>query len=157
MRDGARREDIDDARARLAEAQAALAQLKILIDEGEVDAPANCRIETISVRPGDLLPPGKLIAKLLEEDQVWIKAYVPEDQLGHVFIGQPVGFTIDTFGNRLFSGKITEISSEGEYIPRNLQTRDDRKHQVFAIKIEFDNREHLCKSGMTADVRLEVK
>lgn len=157
MRAGTRKEDITDARARLAEAEAALEKLTILIAEGEVVSPSHCRIETISARPGDLLPPGKLIAKLLEEDQIWIRAYVPENELGRVFIGQQAGLTIDTFANRVFTGKVTEISSQGEYIPRNLQTRDDRKHQVFAVKIEIENSEKLFKSGMTADVRLEVK
>lgn len=157
LRAGYRSEDIADARARVREAQAALARLKIQVAEGEVKAPAACRVETLSVRPGDLMAAGAPIAKLLEQDQLWVQVYVPEPELGRVKVGQRAQVTIDTFPDRSFAGTVERIADEGEFTPRNVLNRSERSHQVFAVKVAVDNSAGLLKPGMAADVRLAVK
>ena len=64
---------------------------------------------------------------------------------------------IDTFPGRDFPGVIQQINDQGEFTPRNIQSRDERNHQVFGIKVGVENREGIIKSGMAADVILEPK
>ena len=61
---------------------------------------------------------------------------------------------IDTFPDRIFDGVIEQINSQGEFTPRNIQSRDERNHQVFGVKVRIDNREGILKSGMAAEVKL---
>jgi len=152
---GARVEEIADARAQLAEAQARLEQLNVQIAEGEVLAPSHALVEVLSVRPGDLVTPNQAIAKLLERDQIWVRIYVPEPQLGLVKVGQRARIKVDTFRDRDFEGVVEQINAQGEFTPRNIQSRDERNHQVFGVKVRIDNREGKLKSGMAADVTLE--
>jgi HlyD family secretion protein len=152
---GPRVEDIADARAQLAEAQARLEQIDVQLAEGEVKSPSRAVVEVLSIRPGDLLTPNQTVARLLEQDQIFVRIYVPEPQLGAVKVGQRAKIRVDTFPDRSFDGVIDQINSQGEFTPRNVQSRDERNHLVFGVKVRIDNREGKIKAGMAADVTLE--
>lgn len=152
---GPRIEEIQDARAQLAEAQARVEQIKVQLAEGTVAAPAHAVVEVLPTRPGDLLLPNQVVARLLEKDQIWVRIYIPEPQLGLIKVGQKARIKVDTFKDREFAGVIEQINSQGEFTPRNIQSRDERNHQVFGVKVRIDNREGVLKAGMAADVALE--
>jgi len=154
-RRGARREDIDAARSRLAQAQQGVAQLDARLREAVLVAPSDALVEVVSVRPGDLVPAGRIVLNLLEPSQLWVKIYIPETSLGRVRIGQSAQVCVDSFAGRTFTGTIQQIASQAEYLPRNVQTRGDREHQVFGAKIYVDNSKGVLKSGMTATVHLQ--
>jgi HlyD family secretion protein len=153
---GARNEEIADARAQLAEAQARLEQVKVQLAEGEVRAPSKAVVEVLAVRPGDLLTPNQTVAKLLESDQLWVRIYVPETQVGLLKVGQRARVRADS-PERVFEGEVEQINSQGEFTPRNVQSRDERQHQVFGVKVRVQNPGGALKSGMAADVTLELK
>ncbi|MCG3164178.1 MAG: hypothetical protein JMDDDDMK_05661 [Acidobacteria bacterium] len=152
---GPRAEEIADARAQLAEAKAKLEQIEVQVAEGEVKSPANAIVEVLPIRPGDLITPNQIVARLLEKDQIYIRVYVPEPQLGLIKVGQKASIKVDTFNDRSFDGVIEQINSQGEFTPRNVQSRSERNHLVFGVKVRIDNREGLLKPGMAADVTLE--
>ena len=154
-RKGFRREDIDSARGRLAEAQGHVAELDARLREAELIAPADAVVETVSIRPGDLVPAGRIVVTMLEASQLWVKVYVPETDLTHVHLGQHASVRVDSFGNRAFTGRVGQIASQAEFLPRNGQTKSDREHEVFGVKIYVDNSPQVLKSGMSATVQLE--
>jgi multidrug resistance efflux pump len=155
MRKGFRREDIEAARGRLAEAQGHVAELDAQLREAELTAPADAVVETVSVRPGDLVPAGRIVMTMLETSQLWVKVYVPETELARVHLGQRAAVSVDSFGRRAFAGHVGQIASEAEFLPRNVQTKSDREHEVFGVKVYVDNAQQVLKSGMSATVRLE--
>jgi multidrug resistance efflux pump len=152
---GFRREDIEAARGRLAQAQAHVAELDVSLKETVLTAPADSVVEVVSVRPGDLVPAGRIVVTLLEPSQLWVKVYIAETELAHVHLGQQAKVEIDGFKGRSFAGSVEQIASEAEFLPRNVQTRDDREHQVFGVKVHVDNRDGILKSGMSATVDLK--
>jgi len=151
---GTRSEDIASARAGLAGAASRLAYLKRQREETIIRAPADGVIQSIDLRPGDLVAAGQPIVKILEPSQLWVRVYVPETQLGRVGKGAPVSLRVDTWPDRVFSGRIVEISDRAEYTPRNVQTLDQRGDQVFGVKVAIDPSPDL-KPGMAAFVALE--
>ncbi len=154
-RKGFRKEDIEAARGRLAEAQGRVAELDARLREAELTAPADAVVEVVSVRPGNLVPAGRIVITMLETSQLWVKVYVPETDLAHVHLGQHATVHVDSFGNHAFEGHVGQIASQAEFLPRNVQTKSDREHQVFGVKIYVDNAQQIVKSGMSATVRLE--
>lgn len=152
---GNRLEDILAAEAQLQAAKAKLAKLDVQIAENEVKAPAESRVNVISIRPGDILSPNKPVAKLLEQNQIWVRVYVPQTEIGHIKVGQRGAISLDSFQNQKFIGYVEQIAEEAEFYPRNVQTRTDREHQVFAVKVHINNNKGELKSGMTADVEFE--
>ena len=154
-RKGFRHEDIEAARARLAEAQGHVAELDARLREAELTAPADAVVEVVSTRPGDLVPAGRIVITMLEASQLWVKVYVPETELARVHVGQRATVKVDSFGGRAFEGHVGQIASQAEFLPRNVQTRSDREHEVFGAKVYVDNSQQVLKSGMSATVHLE--
>lgn len=146
---GSRPEEIAQARARVEQAQAEVAQLAVQLAEVEVRAPARARVETVSVRPGDLVPAGRPVVSLLEESQTWVRAYIPAPDLSDWPLGTKVEVVLDS-GKRV-PGTVQQVAAQAEFLPRNIQTREDRTHQVFAVKIQAPGAE--LRSGMAAEVR----
>lgn len=150
---GNRPEDIAAARATLQAEERQLGYLERQRAESVVAAPAAGVIESMDLRPGDLVPPNQPVARMLEPSQMWVRVYVPEPQLGRVHVGQAAALTVDTFPRREFPGKVVEIRTQSEYTPRNVQTLDQRMDQVFGVKVAVDPSPEL-KPGMAATVRL---
>jgi multidrug resistance efflux pump len=144
---GSRREDIDAARA-------ALAYDEARFRERQVVAPAAATIEVLDVRPGDLIPPNTPIATLLERDQIYVRIYIPETEIGRVHLGQKAEIRVDSFPNQSFDGVVEQINQQAEFLPRNVQTREERVHQVFGVKVRIDDSSHRVLAGMAADVKL---
>ena len=154
MQHGSRKEDIAAARAQLERARAALQQIDTQLGELEVKAPADAFIEVLRVRPGDLINASAPVATLVELNRLWVRVYMPEPELGYAQLGKEVAVKVDTYKNESFKGTIEQIASRGEFTPRNVQTRSEREHQVFALRVRIDNSSHLLRAGMAADVSI---
>lgn len=149
---GTRWEDITVAEAQVAELRARLQEVEAQLREATVVTPEKCVIEVVAVRKGDVVPPNQPVVRVLRAMDLWVKAYVPEVELGKVQLGQTVEVTCDSFPDKRFVGKVTQIASISEFTPRNVQTIDERRHQVFAIKIVVNDPQGVFKSGMAAEV-----
>ncbi len=150
---GPRAEEITDARAQLTEAQARLKQIEVQLAEGQITAPADASVEVLSIRPGDLLTPNQPVARLLESNQLFVRIYIPETQLNAVKVGQKAQLKIDS--GEAFDCVVEQINAQGEFTPRNVQSRNERNHLVFAVKVRPTNRNNILKAGMAAEVTLQ--
>jgi HlyD family secretion protein len=151
---GARVEDIAAAQAQVEAAQGRLDQIDVLLAELVVRAPRPARIESLDLRPGDILAPNATAASLVEDDQLYVRIYVPETQLGFVKPGQEVPIQVDSFPSRSFHGVVEHINSVGEYSPRNLQTADERANQVFATRVGIKDGAGDLRAGMAAFIHV---
>jgi len=154
---GTRPEEIAMAEANLIEARGKLQEIEAGLAEARVLAPERCLIEVVSVRKGDLVAPNQPVLRVLRADDLWVRAYVPETQLGRIRLKQSVQVTIDAYPNRVFRGTVFQIASESEFTPRNIQSVDERRHQVFGIKIRVDDAEGIFKSGLSAGVTFDLQ
>ncbi len=155
MEAGTRIEDIQLAEAGYHEAEGKLKEIEANLAETKILAPERCLVEVVAVRRGDLVPPNQPVIRVLRADDLWVRAYVPETRLGEIRLGQPAVVTIDSYPGREFPGTVYQINSESEFTPRNIQSIDERRYQVFGMKVRVDNSESIFKSGMSANVRLE--
>ena len=151
---GTREEDKAAADARVDELAAKLTELDSNIAEAIVKAPEHAVVELVSVRRGDTTAPNQPVVRILRAKDLWVKAFVPETELGRVRLNEKVVVTMDTYPDRKFNGRVTYVSPTAEFTPRNVQSIDERRHQVFAIKVRVDDPQGIFKSGMAADVHL---
>lgn len=156
LRNGTREEDIAAARAHVEQQEAHLATLSKNRAESVVRATAGGTVQSFGLRPGDIVAPNQTVAEVLEDSQLWVRIYVPETLLGHVRVNMPVKLRVDTFPDKWFDGRVSSVASEGEYTPRNVQTRAQRAEQVFGVKVLVAPNPQL-KAGMAAEVDLGVK
>lgn len=151
---GSRVEDIKAAEGAVAAAQGRLDSIGVLIDELTVKAPRAARVESLDLRPGDILAPNAAAATLLEDDQLYVRIYVPETRIGLVKVGSQVPVSVDSFPGRRFVGVVEHINTVGEFSPRNLQTADERADQVFATRIGLREGKDELRAGMAAFIQV---
>lgn len=156
LREGSRKEDIDAAKAQLAQQERRLSTLAKQRDETVVRSTVAGTVQSFGLRPGDIVAPNQTVAEILEPSQLWVRIYVPETLLGLVRVNMPVTVHVDTYSDIAFKGRVSTVASEGEYTPRNVQTRAQRAEQVFGVKVLVDPDPRL-KAGMAAEVDLGVK
>jgi multidrug resistance efflux pump len=151
---GSRVEDIKAAEGAVLAAQGKLKSIQVMIDELTIKAPRAARLETLDLRPGDILGPNAAAAVLLEDDQLYVRIYVPETRIGLIKVGARVPVTVDSFPGRAFPGVVEHINSVGEYSPRNLQTADERADQVFAARVGLGEGKDDLRAGMAAFIQV---
>jgi len=151
---GTRKEEIEEARAKVADLAAKIDEIDVRRKERTVITPERAVVEVLMVRPGDIAAANQAIALVLRADDLWVKAYISEIDLGRIHLGQKVEVTCDTFPGQRFEGEVTYIASSAEFTPRNVQTIDERRHQVFGFKVRVRDPRGVFKSGMAADVWL---
>jgi HlyD family secretion protein len=153
---GTRREDVEAQKAKVVETRAKLLELKANLDEAIVKAPSRCVVDIISVRPGDLVAPGQIVVRVLQAEDLWVKVFIPETELGKIRLGQPATVTVDSYPDKKLAGAVVFLSTQSEFTPRNIQSVDERRHQVFAAKVRVADPRGVFKSGMAAQVALPV-
>jgi HlyD family secretion protein len=156
LRQLARPEEIQAAEARLAQARAAADLLAKTIADCTIVAPAAGTVTHKAVEAGELVAPGSTVVTVSALDSVYVMIYLTEEEVGRVRLGDPVDVQIDALPDRAFPGKITYISPEAEFTPKNVQTKEDRVKLVFGVKVVIENREGLLKPGLPADAVIRV-
>ena len=157
---GTRWEDVTLARAKVDELRANLEAIDINLKETTVIAPPNLGkavIEVIAVRAGDLVQANQPVMRVLRVEDLWVKVYVPETQYGLVTLGQKVDVTIDSHPGRIFKGVVVQRANISEFTPRNVQSVDERRHQVFGVKIRVDDADGVFNAGMAAEVTFPLE
>lgn len=103
---------------------------------------------------GEIVLPGARLFDIGYLDTVWLKIYVAEREMGRISIGTKALVYADAYPKEIFEGKITWISNEAEFTPKNIQTKEERAQFVFAVKITIANSAHKLFPGMPADTKI---
>lgn len=155
LEEGYRAEDVARAEAEVQAARARVSAIEIQMGELVVTSPCHCVVEALDLQPGDIVSPNAPTISLLDFTKLWVRAYVPESRLGHVSLGREVPVSVDSFPGERFTARITFLSREAEFTPKNVQTPEERSKQVFRIKATLIEGVDRLRVGMAADVRFD--
>ncbi len=150
----ARPQEIEQSKANLKKNVAAVELLRQNLEDCKVLAPVDGIVSKKYVESGEIINQNSSILKLSNLETVNLMIYVNEVELGKVKLGQKADITIDTYKDKLYSGKVIFISPEAEFTPKNIQTQDERTKLVFGVKIEIPNPQFELKPGMPADAKI---
>ena len=156
LKAGARQEEIDGARARLAGVDAQIATLEKARRDATVLAPAGGLVTQKLVDQGELLAPRTPMVIVADLDAPWANVYVDEPFIPRVALGQQATIFTDAGGAGI-TGTITFISPKAEFTPRNVQTAEERSKLVFRVKVSVDNRSGVLKQGMPVEAEIPFK
>ncbi len=149
-----RPEDIKQGEARLNQSNASADLIRKNIRDSYITSPINGIIVEKYFEPGETVSPMSNLVKVSDLTSVELYIYVTELELGKVKLGQKAEVSVDAFKGKKFEGKVTYISPEAEFTPKNIQTKDERTKLVFAVKVEIPNPDFELKSGLPADARI---
>lgn len=157
LQSGYRPETINAARAQFDEAQAAVEAARVNWEDLQINSPVQGVVTRKHAEVGETLGAGRPVVTVTDISRPWVRVYIPENQIGKVRLGAAARIKVDTFPDREFDGRVSYVSSQAEFTPKNVQTQEERVKLVFAVNVTLDNRDGTLKPGMPADVTIATQ
>jgi HlyD family secretion protein len=148
---GSRGAQISGAAAAVRQSQAVLQGAENMLADMKLYSPIDGTVLSRNYEPGEYVAAGIPLATIADLNRLWIKVYIPTDDLPAVKLGQSVHFTVSGDPTQ-YTGTVSIIASQGEFTPKTIQTKQERTNVVFAVKISVSNEDKVLKPGMPADV-----
>jgi HlyD family secretion protein len=149
-------QEIETRRAQIEQARAQLSISESQLDDTVIASPINAVVLVKSGEVGEVLAAGTTVATIGEMDKPWLRGYINEKDLGRVKLGAKVKVTTDSFPGKVYWGRISFISSQAEFTPKQIQTSEERVKLVYRIKVEIENPQHELKLNMPADGEIQL-
>ena len=143
--------------ANLEQAEASISLIEENISDCYITAPISGQIVNRFIEESEIVSFLSSLFKIIDPKEAELTVYVSEVDLGLIQLKQNVEVSIDSYSDKSFSGKITNISPEAEFTPKNIQTKDERTKLVFAVKIKIPNSDQILKQGMPADAVIKLQ
>ena len=141
-----------DAQAQAAQARAQVGLASDLVRETDLIAPFNGVVLSHNFEVGDLIEPGAAVLTIGDLLHPYLYVYVSESDLPHIKTGMAADATLDGMPGKVFHGRVTEIATNAEFTPENVQTKAERiDYLVFRVKIQFTDASGTLKPGLPAD------
>ena len=141
--------EAERARAQLDEARANRTDLRVI-------APFNGTVATRTAEPGEVVMAGTAIVTLVNLGEVYLRAFVPEGQIGRVRVGQPARVYLDSSPAKPIDAYVLRVDPQASFTPENTYFREDRVKQVVGVKLRIKDGAGFAKPGMPADGEILV-
>lgn len=131
-------------------------QIRDQIGKSRITNPEAGTVLATYVRAGEVVQPGQAVYRIANLDTLILRAYITESQLSSIRLGQRVDVHVDQPDGELITvpGTLTWVASKAEFTPTPVQTRDERSHLVYGVKVQVPNPRGALKIGMPADLNL---
>jgi len=152
-----RAQEIGTRRAEIERSRAAIALIDSQLSDTVANSPVDGIVLVKAVNVGEVIASGTTVVTVGDVDHPWLRGYINETDLGRVKIGTKARVTTDSYPGRVYNGRVTFVSSEAEFTPKQIQTQQERVKLVYRLKIELDDPKHELKINMPADAEIVVE
>ena len=152
-----REQELTTRRAEIARSHASMNLIASQLDDTVAASPVDGIVLVKSADVGEVLAAGTTVVTIGDIEHPWLRGYINETDLGRVKIGSKARVTTDSYKGKVYNGRVSFISSEAEFTPKQIQTQEERVKLVYRIKIEIDNPQHELKSNMPADAEIVLE
>lgn len=149
---GATREQLAAAKARVDMAEQSIALIEAQLKRTEIIAVRPGVVESVYFSLGEQYPAMAKLMKVSEMGSLEVTVFIEEKNLHSISVGDSVHMRLDYDPERVLTGRIEFISSEGEFTPKNLESRENRQEVVYETRIRVDKTDKGLKPGMLVDV-----
>jgi len=140
-----------EQKAEIERTRAQVGMTQTQIADATIVAPIDGVVLVKSAEAGEVLAAGTTIVSLGDIAHPWLRAYINETDLGRIKLGGKVKLSTDSFPGKTYDGRISFISSEAEFTPKQIQTKEERVKLVYRIKVDVDNAHQELKDNMPVD------
>jgi len=149
--------DIAAAQAEAERAQAMLQEARANRQDLRIVAPFAGTVATRTAEPGEVVMAGTPVITLLNLSEVYLRAFVPEGQIGRVRISQPARVFLDSSPTKPVDAYVLRVDPQASFTPENTYFREDRVKQVVGVKLRLRGAVGFAKPGMPADGEILVE
>jgi HlyD family secretion protein len=153
---GSREEDIESAKAVLKGNEAELALAKQELSYAYLHTPSDGIIQVRIMEPGDMASPQKPVYTLALTDPLWVRAYLPETELGKIRLGMRAEVMTDSFPGKSYEGWVGFISPTAQFTPKSVETSEVRTNLVYQVRVFVCNPRNELRLGMPATVAIPL-
>ena len=150
------RTDVSVAQQEVRDAQATQAQIQANLNYLVINSPMAGNVITRSVEPGEVVAAGAPLLTLVNLDQLYLRGFIPEGEIGAVKLGQQGQVYLDSFPKQPLLATVTRVDPKASFTPENTYFKKDRVTQVFGVELTLKDSQGLAKPGMPADGRILV-
>ncbi|MBN1930753.1 MAG: efflux RND transporter periplasmic adaptor subunit [Desulfobacterales bacterium] len=143
--------EVAAAKANVQAARSELELANIQLAYTKLQAPFEGILTSRNLEPGEVVSASREVFSLADLSKVDLKVYIDETEIGKIKPGQTAEVRIDTFADKIYTGRVAFISPEGEFTPKMIQTQKERVKLVYLVKIAILNPDFELKPGMLAD------
>ena len=152
-----REQELATRSAEIERSKANLAQVDAQLADTLAVSPVDGVVLVKSADVGEVLAAGATVVTVGDIGHPWLRAYINETDLGKVKLGSKVRITTDSYPGKVYDGRVSFISAEAEFTPKQIQTQEERVKLVYRIKIDVDNPRQELKSNMPADAEIVLE
>lgn len=145
---------VETAQAEVKSAQAARQQILAQMAYLKVQSPIAGIVLTRSVEPGEVVTVGKTLLTIINPDQIYMRGFIPEGQIGKVHLGQAARVYLDSAPKTPLEAEVAAIDTQAAFTPENIYFKEDRVRQVFGVRLDLKRPAGLAKPGMPADAEI---
>ena len=149
-----REEEIATRRAEIVRSKASVALIDTQLNDTVAVSPVDGVVLVKAADVGEILAPGTTVVTVGDIDHPWLRGYINETDLGKVKIGAKVRVTSDSSKDKVYNGRVSFISDQAEFTPKQIQTQQERVKLVYRIKIDVENPGRELKSNMPVDAEI---
>jgi len=154
----AREDEVAALAAQRDQVKAALAEAQSVRDDLTIKAPAAGMLTTRMVDVGEVIAPGAPMFDIVDLDRLYLKVFIPANEIGKVRLGLPARIYTDAFPDEPLAATVRHIASQAQFTPKEVQTPDERVKLVYAVKLYLDaNPQHRATPGLPADAVIRWK
>lgn len=143
--------EIDQATARVTQANAALQAAKVQQSYATISAPSDGVLTQVTASIGENASPGRTLATIADLGNLHVSIYIPETQIGQIKLGDKASIVTDSSTTK-FKGEVVFIASEAEFTPSTIETKDQRVKLVYEVRLDLTDAGDVLKPGMPVDV-----
>jgi len=131
-----------------------IAQLNDQIKRSYIINPENGTVLTKYSEANEVVTLGKALYKVADLSNIYLRVYVSGAQIPQIKLGQKVKVLVDKNEkeNKEYEGVISWVSSNAEFTPKIIQTKEERVNLVYAVKVRVKN-DSTLKIGMPGEVK----
>ena len=151
LRSGARKQEIEVARARVQALDAALASTDARLARYKLRYDGAADVLEVHAKVGEVVAPGTPLATLADLDHPYVDVFVPQSEIARVSLGAPVWVRVDSLAKPL-PGTVQRIATKTEFTPRFLFSEKERANLVIRVRIRVADPKHVLRAGVPAFV-----
>jgi len=145
------------AQSQVAAAEATLERIQSEIDDSQLRAPRDGRVQFRMAQPSEVLGAGGRVMNLIDVSDVYMTFFLPTELAGRLALGAPARIVLDAVPDYVIPAKISFIASAAQFTPKTVETASERQKLMFRVRAQIDRdllQEHLeyVKTGLPGEV-----
>ncbi len=140
---------------------ATLQRIQSEIDDSELKAPRDGRVQFRVAQPGEVLGAGGRVLNLIDLSDVYMTFFLPTEKAGRLGLGSEVRIVLDAAPDYVIPAKVSFIASTAQFTPKTVETASERQKLMFRVRAQIDRellQRHLehVKTGLPGEAWIRL-